>query len=110
MVGADDFVAIGHIGARPNEQRPIIGHIGKEPVVAIRHDLNVLGGDFIGDPQRFVMVLDDDDLAVVAPCFACGFTRRHQLEQAGDLPCLVSRASFSDTVSRIAGEFGPCSA
>src|SRR5262245_17044972 len=65
MIGADHLVAVGDVGARPQEQRPIATHVLQEPVVAIGHYLNVLGGYVVGYRQHLIIAVADDDLAIV---------------------------------------------
>ena len=69
----------------------------------------MLGGDAVGLGDHLVLVGAEDDLAVVAPgtpaTSAVGSTRAGRSTSA-----IVSRASFSEVVSRTAGEVGPCSA
>ena len=59
-------------------------HVLQEPVVAIRHDLDVLVGQVIGDREHLVMRVTKNDVAVVLPGGAGGFCRRQDPEQALD--------------------------
>ena len=70
MVCADDFVAIGDIGARTKEESAVACHVLKEPIVAVCHDLHMLGGDIIGHCEHFIIGVADDHFAVVFPAFA----------------------------------------
>lgn len=42
-------------------------HIGKEPVVPVGHDLNMLGRDIVGNIEHLLVTVADNDLAIIAP-------------------------------------------
>ncbi len=70
----------------------------------------MLGGEGVGHRERLVEVVDDDDLAVVAPRRAGEVPGRHARQDLLDVaPCTVSPSS-REVVTRMAGESGPCSA
>ena len=86
VVGADHLVAVGHVRARAEEQRAVAVHVLEEPVVAIGHHLDVLGGDVVGDVEHLVVGVAEDDLAVVAPADAGGLRGRQDLRAVGRPP------------------------
>ncbi|MNP85640.1 hypothetical protein D3C76_1854630 [compost metagenome] len=53
MVGADDLVAIAHIGAVAKEQGAVTGHAIVIPVRILGHYLHMLGAQTLGDFQGF---------------------------------------------------------
>ncbi len=91
MVGADDLVAIGNVGARPEEQCAVVLQRVAEPEVAIGHHLHVLGGDAVSDLDHLVVAVADDDLAKIFPGLAGGFAGREYFEQPLDLGHGVAR-------------------
>src|SRR3546814_6093965 len=70
VVGADDLVAIADIGARPQEQRAVIGHMGQEVIGIAGHHLDMLGGDLVGDRHHLCIAVGDDHLAEILPRLA----------------------------------------
>ena len=67
MVGADHLVAERHIGARSEEQGTEIAEMVAEPVVAVGHHLDVLGGDAVGFGEHFLIAVANDHLAEIGP-------------------------------------------
>ena len=94
MVGTDHLVAKADIGARPQEQRTVVGHALEEVVRVARHDLYMLGGQFVGLGQHFLVAVADDHLAIDLPGLAGDGCRRQDLELAFDLSHGVARQCF----------------
>ena len=70
VVGADHLVAVGDVGARPEEQRAVVLHVLEEIVRIARHHLHVLGGEAVGLGHHLLLAVAHDDGAVVGPGFA----------------------------------------
>ena len=85
MVSAYHLVAIGYICARPKEQSPVGMHVLKGPIIAVRHHLDVLGGNIVGDGQHFVIGVAQDHLAIVFPAGASSLFGWKNFENALDL-------------------------
>ena len=72
MVGADDLVASGDIGAGPKKQRSIAGHVFKKPIITVGHHLHMFRGDIIGHSAHFIIAVTDDHLTIIPPTGAGG--------------------------------------
>ena len=85
VVGADDLVAVGDVGHRPEEQGAVVGQVGEEEVVVAGHDLNVLEGQVVGQGQHLGVVVAHDHAAVVGPRLGGDVGRGQGLELGLDL-------------------------
>jgi hypothetical protein len=74
----------------------------EEVVGVARHHLHVLGGDAVGLLQHLLVAVADDHLAVVAPGLPA-IVGGGQDGSSRSTSAMVSRASFSELVSRMAG-------
>ena len=70
MVGADDLVAIGHVGLGSKEQRAVVGHVLQEIVRVAGHDLHMLAGDAVCFLDHFGFGVAKDDSPVIPPGLA----------------------------------------
>src|SRR3979411_1935592 len=67
MVRSDHLVAICDVGTGTEEQGAVGVHVLQEPVVAIGHDLDMLGGDVVGNGEHLVIAVTDNYFAVIPP-------------------------------------------
>ena len=82
MVSANDLVTVRHIGARAKEQCTITCHMFEEPVVAICHDLNMLGRNLVSHLQHLIIGIADNHFAIIAPADGCRVCGRQNAQQA----------------------------
>ena len=84
MVGADDLIAIGNIGARSQKQCSVIAQIIPEPQIAVGHHLHMFRSDPIRFDQHLRMAVADNDFAKIGPGGPSNFTRRQNGQQPLD--------------------------
>ncbi len=82
MIGSDDLVAIGHIGARAKEQGPVGVHILLIPIIPVGHDLHMLVRHVVGNFEHLFMRVAQDHVAIILPRGGCGFMRRQNFQQS----------------------------
>ncbi len=81
VIGADHLVAIGDVGARAQEQRAVVFHVGEEIIGIAGHHLYVLGGDAVGLVHHLLLAVADDHLAEIRPGLAGRIRGRKDLQQ-----------------------------
>lgn len=64
MVCVDDFVVIGDIGVGFEEEGVVIGYVVEEIIWVVCYDLDMFGGDFVGDFYYFFVVFGNDYLII----------------------------------------------
>src|SRR6202030_291581 len=67
MVRSDHLVAIRDIGTGTEEQGAVGVHVLQEPVVAIGHDLDMLGGAVVGNGEMLLIAVTGNHFAVIPP-------------------------------------------
>jgi hypothetical protein len=67
VVGADHLVAVGDVGLLAEEQRAVVGEPLQEPAGVFRQHLDMLVGRLVGLGDRLFEVVDQQDLATIAP-------------------------------------------
>ncbi len=67
VIGADDFVAEGHVRFRPEEHRAVIFHVIQEVARVASENFDVLVGEAVRFARGFLEVAHQNDLPVVAP-------------------------------------------
>jgi len=92
MVRSDHLVAIRDIGPGTEEQGAVGVHVLQEPVVAIGHDLDMLGGDVVG--EHLLIAVTDNHFPVIPPGNTGRFSRRKDRQQSLDLVHRVARQRF----------------
>mmetsp|Transcript_99631 Transcript_99631/g.319728 ORF Transcript_99631/g.319728 Transcript_99631/m.319728 type:complete len:412 (+) Transcript_99631:480-1715(+) len=80
VVGADDFVAIGHISLDAEEEATVVAQVLLEVVPIPVHHLHMLAGDLVGNLQHLCIAIHDDDLAPIPPRNSCGLRRGNDLQ------------------------------
>ena len=94
VVGADHLVAIGHICACAKEQRTVTGHVFKEPVITVGHDLHMFRRNIVCHLQHLVIAVTDNDLAIVAPADRRRIRGRQDGQQPVNLGQGITRQRF----------------
>ena len=85
MIGANDFIAIGDIGLRTQEERAVIAHVFQKIIGVARQNLDVLTGDLVRNLDHFFVGINQDHLAAIAPGGAGQISRRQRLQLTTDL-------------------------
>ena len=84
MIGPGDIVAHGLRRGAAEEDRPGMAHAREQRLGVGGGDLEMLGGDAVGQGCGLFQLVDDDDRAVIAPARAPDLLSRQQRQRAVD--------------------------
>ena len=80
MIGANDLIAVGHIGFGTEKQRAVIGHVVQKKIRILCKHFHMFVGQLIGFYQGLLFISHQYDHSIICPCYTGNISRWQHLQ------------------------------